>query len=45
MRVTLRPAERSAAGHLLYMAGDVRRLYRVLALRHLGVPLAGIARR
>ena len=36
------PAERSTAGHRLYTADDVRRLYRVLALRQLGVPLAGI---
>jgi DNA-binding transcriptional MerR regulator len=39
----LSPAERSAAGHRLYTADDVRRLYRVLALRQLGVPLAEIA--
>jgi DNA-binding transcriptional MerR regulator len=39
----LRPTERSAAGHRLYTADDVRRLYRVLALRHLGMPLAEIA--
>jgi DNA-binding transcriptional MerR regulator len=38
----LSPAGRSAAGHRLYTADDVRRLYRVLALRQLGVPLAGI---
>ena len=36
----LSATERSAAGHRLYTADDVRRLYRVLALRHLGVPLA-----
>jgi DNA-binding transcriptional MerR regulator len=39
----LRPAERSAAGHRLYTPSDVRRLYRVLALRHLGMPLSQIA--
>jgi DNA-binding transcriptional MerR regulator len=38
----LRPSERSAAGHRLYTEDDVGRLYRVLALRALGVPLAGI---
>jgi MerR family transcriptional regulator, thiopeptide resistance regulator len=40
----LRPAQRTAGGHRLYTAGDVRRLYRILALRRLGVPLAEIAR-
>jgi DNA-binding transcriptional MerR regulator len=39
----LSPSERSAAGHRLYSAVDVRRLYRVLALRQLGMPLAEIA--
>ncbi|MFC4586273.1 MerR family transcriptional regulator [Sphaerisporangium corydalis] len=39
----VRPAGRSAAGHRLYTAEDVTRLYRVVALRHLGMPLAGIA--
>jgi DNA-binding transcriptional MerR regulator len=38
----LRPSERSPAGHRLYTPGDVRRLYHVLALRHLGIPLAEI---
>jgi DNA-binding transcriptional MerR regulator len=38
----VRPAARTAAGHRLYTAADVRRLYRVLALRQLGVPLAEI---
>lgn len=38
----LRPSERSPAGHRLYAASDVRRLYRVLALRELGMPLAEI---
>lgn len=39
----LRPAERSPAGHRWYTGDDVRRLYRIVALRHLGLPLAGIA--
>ncbi|WP_173068112.1 MerR family transcriptional regulator [Phytohabitans houttuyneae] len=38
----VRPAARTAAGHRLYTPPDVRRLYRVLALRQLGVPLAEI---
>jgi DNA-binding transcriptional MerR regulator len=38
----LRPSSRTAAGHRLYTGGDVRRLYRVLALRQLGIPLAEI---
>jgi DNA-binding transcriptional MerR regulator len=38
----LRPSERSPAGHRLYTARDVRRLYQVLALRQLGIPLAEI---
>jgi DNA-binding transcriptional MerR regulator len=38
----LQPAERSASGHRLYGVGDVRRLYRVLALRQLGMPLSEI---
>ncbi|MEV6560494.1 MerR family transcriptional regulator [Nocardia sp. NPDC051756] len=33
------PAERSSTGHRLYTAGDVERLYQVLALRHLGLGL------
>lgn len=40
----LRPAERSAAGHRVYTGDDVRRLYRILALRELRLPLAEIAR-
>jgi DNA-binding transcriptional MerR regulator len=40
----LRPARRSAAGHRVYLAEDVRRLYRVLALRQLRMPLEQIAR-
>jgi DNA-binding transcriptional MerR regulator len=35
----LRPAERSAAGHRRYSADDVRRLYRIIALRNLGLSL------
>jgi MerR family transcriptional regulator, thiopeptide resistance regulator len=38
----VRPAARSPAGHRRYTEADVRRLYRVLALRQLGVPLAEI---
>ncbi|WP_171074037.1 MerR family transcriptional regulator [Nonomuraea basaltis] len=37
------PAERSAAGHRVYTGDDVRRLYRILALRELRLPLAEIA--
>lgn len=40
----LRPAGRSSAGHRLYTGDDVRRLYRILALRELGMPLGEIAR-
>lgn len=39
----LRPAERSPTGHRLYTSADVRRLYQVLALRDLGMPLTDIA--
>jgi DNA-binding transcriptional MerR regulator len=39
----LRPTERTDAGHRRYTADDVRRLYRILALRHLGMPLDEIA--
>ena len=38
----LRPAERSGAGHRRYAAGDVRRLYRIMALRGLGLSLEQI---
>ena len=38
----LRPAERSAAGHRRYSPGDVERLYRIVALRRLGLPLEEI---
>lgn len=37
------PAERTAAGHRLYVEEDVRRLYRIVALRELGLPLGEIA--
>lgn len=37
------PAERTRAGHRLYAEGDVRRLYRVVALRELGLSLGEIA--
>lgn len=39
----LRPTERSEAGHRLYTSGDVRQLYRILALRQLGMSLGEIA--
>lgn len=35
----LRPSRRSAAGHRLYDAADVARLYRLSLLRRLGFPL------
>src|SRR3954447_9188320 len=35
----LRPAERSAAGHRRYSSMDVERLYRIVALRRLGLSL------
>lgn len=38
----LKPSARSAAGHRLYTAGDVARLYRVSLLRRLGFPLEQI---
>jgi MerR family transcriptional regulator, thiopeptide resistance regulator len=37
------PSERSSAGYRLYSAGDVRRLYRILALRGMGFTLDEIA--
>ncbi len=40
----VRASERTEAGHRRYSEADVRRLYQVVALRSLGVPLAGIAR-
>jgi MerR family transcriptional regulator, thiopeptide resistance regulator len=39
----VRPAARSAGGHRLYTDDDVRRLYAVVALRHLEMPLNEIA--
>ena len=39
----LRPSRRTAAGHRLYDAGDVARLYRISLLRRLGFPLEQIA--
>jgi DNA-binding transcriptional MerR regulator len=39
----LRPADRSAAGHRRYSPADVRRLYRIVALRGLGLSLEAIA--
>ena len=36
------PSERSDAGYRLYSDGDVRRLYRILALRGMGFPLDAI---
>jgi DNA-binding transcriptional MerR regulator len=38
----LRPAERSGAGHRRYSPQDVRRLYRIVALRGLGLSLEQI---
>lgn len=37
------PSERTSAGHRLYAEQDVRRLYRILALRRLGMRLDEIA--
>lgn len=37
------PSERTTAGHRLYDTGDVQRLYQVLALRQLGLPLESIS--
>ena len=39
----LRPAERSGAGHRRYSADDVERLYRILALRRLGLSLDDVS--
>ncbi len=38
------PSERSRAGHRRYTTDDLGRLYAVLALRQLGLPLAEVAR-
>lgn len=40
----VRPSARTPAGYRLYVEPDVERLYRVLALRQLGLPLAAIGR-
>ncbi len=40
----LAPAARTEAGYRLYTAADVTRLYRILALRSLGLPLNEIGR-
>ena len=37
------PSERTGAGYRLYSDGDLRRLYRILALRGMGFPLEEIA--
>lgn len=39
----VRPSSRTASGHRLYEERDVRRLYAVIALRELGVPLNAVA--
>lgn len=39
----VRPSARTAAGHRIYAATDVERLYQVVALRQLGLPLDAIA--
>jgi DNA-binding transcriptional MerR regulator len=38
------PSERTASGHRRYTEADLRRLYRVRALRQLGLPLGEIAK-
>jgi DNA-binding transcriptional MerR regulator len=38
----LQPSERTHAGHRLYSAADVQRLYKLLALRRVGLPLEEI---
>jgi DNA-binding transcriptional MerR regulator len=38
----LTPSQRTGGGHRLYAAGDVERLYRLLAFRGLGLPLEEI---
>lgn len=40
----LAPSRRSEAGHRLYTEADLQRLYRILALRRLGMPLAEVGR-
>jgi DNA-binding transcriptional MerR regulator len=39
----LRPAERTAAGHRLYGADEIRRLQQITSLRHLGLSLEEVA--
>ncbi|WP_232291910.1 MerR family transcriptional regulator [Frankia sp. QA3] len=39
----LRASERTHAGHRMYSGEDLRRLYRILALRQLGMPLADVS--
>jgi MerR family transcriptional regulator, thiopeptide resistance regulator len=39
----LRPSERTQAGHRLYGGDDVRHLYRIVALRRLGLGLDAVA--
>jgi DNA-binding transcriptional MerR regulator len=39
----LRPAARTGAGHRRYSDADVQRLYRIVALRRLGLPLTDVA--
>jgi DNA-binding transcriptional MerR regulator len=39
----LEPAERTEAGYRVYGDADLRRLYRILALREMGLPLGEIA--
>jgi MerR family transcriptional regulator, thiopeptide resistance regulator len=38
----LSPTRRTSGGHRAYSADDVQRLYRICALRQLGLPLAGV---
>jgi MerR family transcriptional regulator, thiopeptide resistance regulator len=40
----LRPTERSEAGYRLYDEADLRRLYRIIAMRGMGFPLETIGR-
>lgn len=42
-RGLLRPSLRSSGGHRLYTSEDVRQLYRIVALRDIGLPLDRIA--
>jgi len=39
----LRPGRRTPAGHRVYGESEVQRLYAIVALRSLGMPLARIA--